>query len=206
MILRQCGDKSLSVESREAVSHMGNSKGETVGRGRHAQGILENRELPPSSQSSSIDRDRVDRQLYPGTFTYLGPGCGFWTRGQATDTVALYRCRPTGESYGPFFWLPPHCLPIISRIYRLFEAWPTSDETSQRGCLIRREAQGMSIHLLHRGGGSGGGNINVHCVPCSWDATTNLSAPVSCMGRRPMGGQLSCRSGVVKTGRCAHMC
>lgn len=23
-----------------------------------------------------IDRDRVDQQLYSGTFTYSGPGCG----------------------------------------------------------------------------------------------------------------------------------
>lgn len=37
-----------------------------------------------SSIPELIGRDRVDHQLYSGTFAYSGPRCGFWTLGQAS--------------------------------------------------------------------------------------------------------------------------
>lgn len=108
----------------------GKGKQHCTFRAWHAQGTLHKRGSTFYFYSSSIPeligRDRVDHQLYPGTFTYSGPRCGFWTLGQASrysDVPQLSSNRTEGR--GPFSESRPVAFPHhITNTKRLFEARP----------------------------------------------------------------------------------
>lgn len=85
----------------------GNGKGETAYQSTAYAGYNA-RPRGSTAHSSSIleliGRDRVDHQLYPGTFTYSGPRCGFgfWVKQHNQQRSTAVVQQEGAESYGPF--------------------------------------------------------------------------------------------------------
>lgn len=87
----------------------GNGRGETAYQSTACAGYnAPPRGSTPTRSSSILElvgRDSVDHQLYPGTFTNSGPGCGFefWAKQHIQQRSTVF--RPTGErrELWPFF-------------------------------------------------------------------------------------------------------